>query len=815
MLGACCAVDERTALGGLRRFFVVGHTHWDREWYWPFERFRLRLAAVVDQVLDVLERDPAFTSFTLDGQAVVLEDYLELRPENESRLRALLSAGRIEVGPVYVQPDEFLVGGEALVRNLLIGREVCGRFGAAVPSTAYLPDGFGHPCQLPQILAGFGIDTLLFSRGLGDEFDRLGVIFDWTAPDGSAVRALQLLPDYGNFAMVADLPAAIERVRSLAGRFAEHLARVGVDDFLLCNGTDHVAVQPELPELCNGLEQTFPGSSFFVASYGDYVRAVRPCELRSWTGELLGGRFQNVLRGVNSARLYIKQANERAERRLLETETLWALRCLRDGGVFPVADFTLAWRELLRCQPHDSICGCSCDEVHRDMLVRYTSLHRTLGVLEDQARDWADTERCLSVGVANLLPYRRTVVVERPGAEPELVELDGFATRTVELQADGSREAPELGDQAAIETDRLRVEVAVDGTLTLTDLVEGARYEHLHGFEDEPDMGDLYTFCPVEGAPVWRSGRPLARVLRDGPAVWELETVLEGALPAGLDPELELRSETVPVSIRTLVRLVRGSDRAEFRTTIENAARDHRLRAIFPVAAGLDGVRAEGQFAVVRRPLAPPPPATVWVEPPARTAHSLGAVAAGELALLTKGLPEYEARPRSDGGADLCLTLLRSVGLISRPNGLPTRPRYAGPPLATPEGQCLGRHELEYALLVRACQLDDAALLRAAQDYRHGCAQAAVGVELDSQLTIDGDAVFSCLKGAEDGDGIIARCFNPGAANVTVRLGWSGECVRARLDETGDQPLGDGVLTLRSGEIATVRLRSSAGAGSA
>src|SRR6202040_3346105 len=132
-------------------FYVVPHTHWDREWYRPFVYFQLGLGHVVDGVIDVLERDPEFTSFTLDGQAIVLEDYLEVRPENESRLRALLSAGRIEVGPSYVLPDEFLVGAEPLVRNLLIGRAVCERFGAEPSTVGYLPDSFGHPMQLPQL----------------------------------------------------------------------------------------------------------------------------------------------------------------------------------------------------------------------------------------------------------------------------------------------------------------------------------------------------------------------------------------------------------------------------------------------------------------------------------------------------------------------------------------------------------------------------------------------------------------------------------------------------------------------------------------
>src|SRR5262249_58339911 len=118
--------------------------------------FRLRLGAVVDGVLDTLERDGSFTSFTLDGQAIVLEDYLEVRPENEARLRALLAAGRLEAGPSYVLPDEILVGGESLIRNLLLGRRVCRRFGTEPTTAGYEPDSFGHPEQMPPILAGLG-----------------------------------------------------------------------------------------------------------------------------------------------------------------------------------------------------------------------------------------------------------------------------------------------------------------------------------------------------------------------------------------------------------------------------------------------------------------------------------------------------------------------------------------------------------------------------------------------------------------------------------------------------------------------------------
>ncbi len=780
----------------MSHFFVVPHTHWDREWYRPFEHFRLELARVVDGVIEVLEGDPDFSSFTLDGQAILLEDYLEVRPENEGRLRALLSSGRLEVGPSYVLPDGILVGGEPLVRNLLMGRAVCERFGGEPSPVGYLPDSFGHPAQIPQLLEGFGIRSFIFSRGLGDQIDEVGVIFRWRSPDGSEVLAFQQLPHYGNFAGLSTVDDAERRVRDIVERFGKVLARAGVNDVLLCNGTDHQPINPELPNWCAELEQRFPGSEFTIAKYDDYVRAVGPVEVPAWTGELIGSRLQNVLRGVNSARLYIKRANERAEQRLLAVETLAALRTLRDGTLAG-ADFKLAWRDLLRCHPHDTICGCSCDEVHRDALVRYESLERTLSVLRSRALQGVAGEGT-ALGVFNPLPYRRRGVAELAGGEPALVELEGFAARTFQAVPARPRR-----DQAGsvVESDVFRVEGAEDGTLTVIDKQRDRRFEGLHALEDELDAGDLYNFCPVEGDQKWRSGGAALRVLSNGPLVSELELRVEAQRPAGLGD-----SQTRPLTVTTVVRLVQGSRRVEFRTTIDNATRDHRLRVIFPAGAAAGSVWAEGQFALLKRTLEPPPPLTEWVEPPDPEGHTLGALALGPIAVVTKGLPEYQART-SGGQAELCLTLLRCVGIIAQPAGLPTRPQGAGPQLITPEGQCLGRHECEYALLTDGDALTEVSLLRESQDYRCGFLTVPSPIEFDPPLGLHGDVIFSCLKEAEDADGLILRCFNPSDSPATAQISGDVTVSTTRLDETGEQPAPDGCLRLGAHGIATLRLR--------
>jgi mannosylglycerate hydrolase len=847
------------------RLWVVPHTHWDREWYLPLEDFRIRLAQVVDELIEALEARPELP-FTLDGQAIVIEDYLEIRPEMEQRLRALLAAGRVETGPSYVLPDEFLVGGESLVRNLLHGRAVCERYGAEPAPVGYFPDSFGHPAQLPQLLRGFGLETFVFSRGLGDEREWVGGRFRWRAPDGSEVLGLPQPVDYAAAASLGHSrrsaetdPArnAADRVEQVLRAEGPMLADRGFRDLLLGNGYDHSALQPDLPEVLAALRELKPGVEVRLALMSGYARAVAAADgdLPAFEGELVGGARANVLRGVNSTRMYLKQANERCERELASAETLCALALLtRPGFRHPRGELRLAWRELLRNHPHDSICGCSVDEVHDDMGQRFRpalqiarrvadmALHALGGTwpagdneLEPQLLDgayrWAYRPSpggpvraeglTGEASFVNTLPFtrRRLVALELPpGAGTASLQLERHpAGRRAWLELDlpglsaatvSAADHPPPGpageparavDELTIENRRYRVTAAPDGTLTVLDRSSGAELAGLHRLEDVADRGDSYTFCPLEGDRPRTPGAARVRVTAAGPVWAELELSYDLELPAKLAPGRRERSKaSVACPVVTRVRLAAASERVEFTTSVANRASDHRLRVRFPCPEAADTVRAEGHFAVVRRH---PRPVwnESWFEPPHDTGHTLGAVAAGGLVLLGKGLPEYEATEEGE----LALTLLRCVGWLSRTD-LSTRRGAAGPQIAVPGAQCHGDHVFEYAIELGVP--GDAELLRRSQDYRFDFVEGAPGVELSAPLgDVDGDLVFAALKAAENGDGVVLRVFDAGdpASGPAQGLRLPPDTRRCRLDET---PLEDARASLRPGEIGSFRL---------
>ncbi|MEZ5142296.1 MAG: glycoside hydrolase family 38 C-terminal domain-containing protein [Acidimicrobiales bacterium] len=406
-----------------RDVVIVPHTHWDREWYLPFQTFRLQLVELVDDLLELMDADPGYAHFQLDGQMAVVDDYLAIRPERGPDLRRLAAGGRLSMGPWYILMDEFLVSGETMVRDLQLGLEAAAGFGGAMP-VGYLPDMFGHVAQMPQLLAQAGFGDAVVWRGVPAAVDRDA--FTWVAPDGSSVRATYLLDGYGNG---ATLPDDAKELVAMVDRFVERFASFLPEEgpILWMNGTDHLRPQPWLGRVVAEANDAQDRYTLRVGSLADYVAAATASDtttgersLPRWQGELRSGARANLLMGVGSNRVDVKQAAATAERSLERVaEPLSAL--FLPAERWPAAFLREAWREVVRNAAHDSICACSIDEVDAAVLHRYAEATRIAEGLTDRAV--GALARSFSFeGTVAVNPTARPrcglIEVRRPGHDP-------------------------------------------------------------------------------------------------------------------------------------------------------------------------------------------------------------------------------------------------------------------------------------------------------------------------------------------------------------------------------------------------------------
>jgi alpha-mannosidase len=391
------------------RVSVVPHTHWDREWYRPFQLFRMRLVDLLDRLLPQLEADPAYEHFLLDGQMAVVDDYLAVRPEAADTIRRLASAGRLSVGPWYILMDEFLVSGETIVRNLQLGLDRATSFGGAM-QVGYLPDMFGHVAQMPQLLAQFGFEHAVVWRGVPAAVDREA--FRWEALDGSSVRAEYLALGYSNGALVPD--DAKDLLARIEGFASDQGPLVG-DPILWMNGTDHLMPQPWLGRVVAEANSISEDHHLVITSLVEHLQVAASRDqagLPHWRGELRSGARANLLMGVNSNRVDVRQAAARAELALERiAEPLCAL--FATGEPWPRALLDEAWLHMIRNSAHDSICACSVDEVGRAVLHRFDeSLGIAKGLTDRALRSVATSAGGDLPLIVNPSARRRSGVVE-------------------------------------------------------------------------------------------------------------------------------------------------------------------------------------------------------------------------------------------------------------------------------------------------------------------------------------------------------------------------------------------------------------------
>lgn len=560
---------------------VVPHTHWDREWFDTFRVFRERLVVMLDGLLDQLDRDPDLRHFHLDGHTELVDDYLEIRPDREPALRAMVAAGRLAVGPLFTAADELLTSGEATIRNLERGmRHAADLRGAGPPPArpyAYVPDQFGHIGQLPQLLRRAGIDRVIVGRGVPAALDRAR--FRWSAPDGSDVIAENLLLGYHN-----DVP--LESIAALAhtlGRFAEAARGTGTGDVaLMLAGVDFGGPRPQLvrwlPAAAERAEVSAEIGSIerYLALAGDAGAT------QSWTGELRAAARRPILRNVYSIRPDEKQRRAHSEH-LLERYAE-PLAALVPGVAWPAAVLDAAWQRVLWNAAHDSAYGAYHDLVAVDVLARCDAVD-------------AACAEVIRSALGRLAAPADTPGVLRWNPSPFPREgVPGLGWRVVTQDA--------IGEPAPVDLRARRAEIELGDGLVI-------------GFTDEDDEGDLYSFSPVPGtAP---HGPESVEVTGPGTVIVRFPGCT-----------IELRVTRTP-----------AGDHLRIDGVIDNARPDHRLGLWVRLSAAPDGSTALVPFELVRRPLVAEGYEGEW---PSAAWPARGAALAGDVAILAEGTIEYAVR---------------------------------------------------------------------------------------------------------------------------------------------------------------------------
>ncbi|TFG93899.1 MAG: hypothetical protein E4H13_15665, partial [Calditrichales bacterium] len=463
---------------------VISNTHWDRAWVYPFQETRLLLLEFMDDLLELLDRDKKFHSFLMDSQTIAIEDYLALRPEKEEQIKRLVKAGKLIVGPWYTLPEEYIINGESLVRNLVIGHRYAAQYGK-VSKLGYTPFSYGQTSQMPQIYHGFDIDTIIFYRGINTKKSE----FVLEGPDGSRLfgcrfGALSRFSYYfyvyrmARFGMSRDewwydwdrgaLPFRLNnenhfndhyypldvsnekfdksvlpaQLKKLIDAESEHFS---TSHIACMQGFDCSSPDPnetELVEDCKPILKEM-GHEIKLDSLENFMTAMRK-EVKDpevLTGESRNpgatGKWTHLFGDVISSRTKIKRRNAQAETALQRQAEPFSLLGWMVGGEYMQSAINLAWKYLLQNHPHDNICGAGIDQMEKDMMYRFDQseiisagvARRGLSAIQKNidCRDIDINEAVITV--FNPSPFKRSEVVSLSLDLPDKSDYKGFAIR--------------------------------------------------------------------------------------------------------------------------------------------------------------------------------------------------------------------------------------------------------------------------------------------------------------------------------------------------------------------------------------------------
>ena len=467
-----------------RELHVISNTHWDREWVYPFQETRLLLLDFMDNLLDILEKRPDFHSFLMDSQTICLEDYLDLRPENRGRIEQQVKAGRLIVGPWYSLPEEYIVNGESLVRNLLVGHRLAQSYGK-VSKLGYTPFSYGQTSQMPQIYRGFDIDTIIFYRGINTPHAE----FIMEAPDGSRVYGTRFgaLSRFSYYFYIyrtvvhgmsrdewrhtwqkGALPFRLcgeryprahyyvldpekklwleEKIPEMMRRLLDDEAQHFTAPYIACmQGFDSSEPDPREVDLIEACKPHLPeGVTIFQSSLNDYMEKLKT-EIKKMNNPTIihgesrdpgaTGKWTHLMGDVLSSRCRIKRHNHEAETLVQRWAEPFAALAWALGAPYPTTAVHRSWKYILQNHPHDTICGAGIDQMEKDLHYRFDQsriisqgiMRRSMQEIQKRIDNSDFDLRDSVITVFNPSPFPRSEVITAYVDLPDGSGYEGFS----------------------------------------------------------------------------------------------------------------------------------------------------------------------------------------------------------------------------------------------------------------------------------------------------------------------------------------------------------------------------------------------------
>ena len=892
----------------IKQIKVISNTHWDREFRKSFEKTRRNLLTMLDKTIQILEDDPEYHSFTMDGHCIMIDDYLEMRPEMKDSVTKLIESGRLIIGPYYTLAEQFSISHEALVRNLIWGQKTIEKYNGKMGTVAYTPSSWGQTGQLPQILKDFGLGKMMFYRGISHHESDAEYV--WSAPDGTQVLASRFAL-YARYNWYYQVHRAVTRGKVFNkdynwGEYDEIPMRIA--DSFCEEGQSYELKAPALcydeTKLKHAIEEMVKAegphftTEVFLAMHGHDISVAHPFESKIindakkyfkdiyviehtdletyWnevekhldigkmpvlTGErrsyLKEGKWTFLFPGTISARTYLKQKDFDAYTGLTYYAEPIASLALCLGNEYPSLYMNRGWQYLLSNHTHDANGGCAPDAVCMDMEYRYRKTCDIGDIVTEDSMAYVITnlnnngisKETMLLTVFNTLPYERNVIITLDVEVPKSINakslkfiscededciteiqpictekssvfmdsiwevptiLDsnrfhlhaafnnipalGYKTYQIEAQKNETRKSSTLiSGSNTMENKELKVQVNENGTVDILNKKTGKNYKNLNYLSNQGECGNAWKHVSPEFDRIYTSLSETAKIsiTESGSLSSTITAELSFSVPEDYADGRRRNDRLVELSVKIEYTLEKNSNALKVKLSVNNVAKDHWLRVNFPTRIDTNITWSDSHYDVISRQIKLPD-STGWIEPaegthPLRTFVSIEDGING-LALFPKGLFEYEAFDNEE--KVLALTLIRACRIKL---AVSEEKMTELPDLGI---QCPGLQVFEYAIHIHEGSWKKSGLLKESAKYYTPVRSVVSGRGkgnlpfIGSFLEINQPNIhMTCMKQAENKNGVILRFFNPCDEAVTTCITFGYAIKKALLSKMNEQDI--------------------------